>query len=124
MRARRARSRFPGHRLEPVDTASCPQWGRLHGRFPILCRIALASPYARCIWEHRHLAVLDLSAKDRGCPVAANPVIADLRAGDLAMIVGGTRDHKEDNAPERNNRLDNPLRSVQHTPGFVRHPGG
>ncbi len=85
-----ARSRFPGHRLEPVDTASCPPWGLLHGRFPILPRIALTSPYARCTREHRQaLAVVDLSAKDHGCPVATNQVIQDLRAGDLAMIVGG-----------------------------------
>ena len=79
----RARSRFPGHRLEPVDSASCPQWGLPHGRFPILPRIALAARigYARCTREHRHLAVADLSAKDRACPVTADQVIRDLRAG-------------------------------------------
>ncbi len=28
----RARSRFPGLRLEPINTACCPEWERLHGR--------------------------------------------------------------------------------------------
>ena len=37
----------------------------------------------------RPLSVLELSAKDRSGPVAATRVIEDLRAGDVAMVVGG-----------------------------------
>lgn len=37
------------------------------------------------------LAVLNLSAKDRGGPVADNQRIQDLTTGDLARIVGGYR---------------------------------
>lgn len=35
-------------RLEPIDSACCSQWGRLHGRLLIPLRVALASPNARC----------------------------------------------------------------------------
>lgn len=37
------------------------------------------------------LAALDLSAKDRGGPVADNQGNQDLTTGDLARIVGGYR---------------------------------
>jgi hypothetical protein len=37
-----ARSRFPGYRLKPVDTLSCPQWGQLYGRFLIVPPKALS----------------------------------------------------------------------------------
>jgi len=53
-----------------------------------MCSRARSQFSGEAPWELGHLDVLDLSAKERGCPVAANRVIAELGAGDLAMIVG------------------------------------